>query len=359
MGAMRAISPGWLAVLGALGLGACGDNNDRPADAGPSDAMADATLPPDGNPLTPPTLAGTGLCTNPQCTTFAADVFEYKPRFELWSDSATKRRWIYLPPGATIDTSDMDYWKFPVGTKLWKEFTRDGVRVETRYIAKIAADDNDFASWFYTTYQWNAAQDATTTADAAGVMNANGTEHDIPSRTNCRECHDSYVPSRILGFGAISLDYAAGADLLDLEDLIAMGKLSAPPTGGTAGARYPLPGTATDQAALGYLHANCGHCHNPTSGNFGHTPTDMRLTVGTLGSVATTPAYTTMVDKTGLTLVEGNKTYTTLIDTTTTDDSILLVRLMLPSAPRKMPQRGSEMIDTAGMATLRAWIDSL
>ena len=51
-------------------------------------------------------------------------VYRFTPAFELWSDGATKRRWIYLPPGSRIDTRDPDAWRFPTGTKLWKEFRR-------------------------------------------------------------------------------------------------------------------------------------------------------------------------------------------------------------------------------------------
>ena len=59
----------------------------------------------------------------------------------------------------------MDHWEFPVGTKLWKEFTRDDgmgheVRVETRLIMRIGADDTE-ASWFYMPYAWNATNDDT------------------------------------------------------------------------------------------------------------------------------------------------------------------------------------------------------
>ncbi|MBA3538393.1 MAG: hypothetical protein H0T79_02085 [Deltaproteobacteria bacterium] len=46
------------------------------------------------------------------CTQFAADAKEYVPQYELWADGATKHRWITLPPGAKIDTSDMSSWKF-------------------------------------------------------------------------------------------------------------------------------------------------------------------------------------------------------------------------------------------------------
>ena len=343
----------WLCLV--FVAGACGDNNAQP-DA----SMRDGTpvdMPPDADPLRPLTLAGTGLCTNAECTTFSPDVFEYVPRFELWADTATKRRWIYLPPGTQIDTSDMDYWKFPVGTKLWKEFTRDGTRVETRYIVKLMPNDQEFGSWHYVSYQWNAAQNATTLVDVGGAMNANGTQHDIPSRQNCRDCHEE-LQSKVLGFGAIMLDY--NSTLLDLEDLIATNKLSAPPTGGTAGARFVLPGNATVQNALGYMHANCGHCHNPTANNFNHTPTDMRLRVGALATEAGTPAYTTLVDKMGMMFVnDGGLPFTVLVDGGAANNSILIQRMMSANAMKHMPQRGSEMIDTAGMTTLTTWINSL
>lgn len=347
----------WLGA--ACVLAGCGDNKALP-DAPPGAEAPIVDVGPDADPLKPLTLAGTGLCTNAECTTFSSDVIEYKPRFELWSDGATKRRWIYLPPGTQIDTSDMDYWKFPVGTKLWKEFTRDGVRVETRYIVKTMPDDLIFGAWFYVSYQWNAAQNDTTMVDVAGVMNANGTEHDIPSRQNCRDCHEQ-VRSRVLGFGAIQLDF--DSTMLDLEDLIATTKLTEPP-GGTAGARFPLPGTANAQAALGYMHANCGHCHNPTSDNIFHTPVDMRLRVGApLATVDATPAFTTLVDRTGMTFInDGGSTFTKLIDTTTAspDDCILIQRMLSTNMMKHMPQRGTEVTDTAGgLAAIRAWISEM
>jgi hypothetical protein len=339
-----------------LALAACGDNAQKP-DAGIEDASP-VDMMPDADPLRPPTLAGTGLCANAACTTFAADAFEYLPRFELWADTATKRRWIYLPPGTQIDTSDMDFWKFPVGTKIWKEFTRDGTRVETRYMAKLLPNDNEFGAWHYVSYQWNAAQNDTTLVDVAGVQNANGTQHDIPSRQHCRDCHEEQA-SKILGFGAIMLD--GNSALLDLEDLITTNKLTAPPTGGTAGARFPLPGAAVVQNALGYMHANCGHCHNPTANNFNHTPTQMRLTVATLGDVATTPIYTSLVDRTSsLGYVHDDlMQYTLLVDGGNSNNSILIKRLTSTNMMKHMPQRGSEMVDPTGMATLAAWIDSL
>ena len=114
-------------------LAACGDSHKAKPDA-PVD-VADVDVPVDANPLDD--LLGTGLCADKACTTINSGIMAYTPQYALWADAASKRRWIYLPPGTKIDTSDMDHWVFPMGTKIWKEFTRGGTRVETRYIAKV------------------------------------------------------------------------------------------------------------------------------------------------------------------------------------------------------------------------------
>ncbi len=341
------------AALYLLLVAACGDNRHL-ADAAVIDAPADAPI--DAPSLTPETLFGTGLCLDRACTQISPDVHAYTPRFTLWADTATKRRWMYLPPGTQIDTTDPDHWIFPVGTKFWKEFTRDGVRVETRYIVKLLADDNSTAAWFYVSYAWNATQDATT-AVTNGEMNANGTMHDIPSRAQCKQCHESLYPTRVLGFGAIQLD-APSTVGLDLDQLVAAGWLTTAPPAKTGTAHYPLPGTAADQAALGYLHANCGHCHNPTSPTHDMTPIELRLEVGKLGSVAATPAVATTVGKDGMSIIDNGMTYTKIIVAGDPDHSIMAVR-MAATTMIHMPKLGSEMTDPAGLAAIRAWISSL
>src|SRR5437868_1667222 len=240
-----------------LALAACGDNHARPDAAMPIDAVIPIDVQmPDADPLRPATLFGTGLCVDKACTQISSDVRPYTPQFVLWADTASKRRWIYLPPGTQIDTSDMDFWVFPMGTKLWKEFTRDGVRIETRLLSKIGPG-NTFADWYMIAYQWNATEDDTM-AVPQGVQDANGTMHDIPSRQDCHTCHDNLDPTRVLGFGALQLDRQAAAGELDLDGVIALGWLTAPPSGTRP--RFPLPtSTGKEPAALGYMHANCGH----------------------------------------------------------------------------------------------------
>src|SRR5438132_1116401 len=138
-----------LATL-ALVAAACGDSAKLP-DAAVQDVLASDAAP-DADPNNPGTLFETGLCVDHACMQISPGVHAYSPRFALWADTASKRRWIYLPPGTQIDTTDMDHWLFPTGTKLWKEFTRDDangmpVRVETRLVWK-QGPTNTIDDWF-------------------------------------------------------------------------------------------------------------------------------------------------------------------------------------------------------------------
>src|SRR2546423_1675242 len=81
----------------------------------------------------------TGLYANRDSTQIAPGVMPYTPGVLLWSDGAEKQRYLSLPPSTQIDTSDLDAWKFPVGTKAWKEFRLDGALVETRIFWKRSA----------------------------------------------------------------------------------------------------------------------------------------------------------------------------------------------------------------------------
>ncbi|HVK87780.1 MAG TPA: hypothetical protein VM513_26860 [Kofleriaceae bacterium] len=345
-------------VMCAALLGACGDDGGAmPIDA---TSFPDEQQPPQGAcgvtlGAVPVTLAETGLCEDAGCATTAAEVRLYAPQFELYSDTATKRRWICLPPGATIDTSDMDLWKFPVGTRVWKEFTRDGVRVETRFITKVMDDDAAMGAWLYAAYAWNGTQDAAMLVESTGQLNANGTQHDIPSRGQCKRCHEG-LPSRVLGFGAISLDHDAPAGTLDLEDAITAGMLSAPPAG-IGAPRFALPGAQLDHDAMGYLHANCGHCHNPGSTTHDVTPLELRLDTTKLATLQATPVYTTAYDVDGM--VGAGALLGKIIDPQNTDNSVMLIRFRSTTSPPKMPELGTEMPDSAADTLLSSWIDSL
>lgn len=292
--------------------------------------------------LTPALLSDAGLY-EADMVTLAPGVRAYAPRFELWSDGATKRRWVYLPPGAQIDTSDMDYWVYPQGTKLFKEFSRDGLRIETRLLEKLGDQD-----WRMVAYLWNeAGTDAVAIPD--GQPNAHGTQHDVPSEAQCSTCHRN-VPDRVLGASALQLAHAGSG--LTLDTLVAEGRLTDPPLG-----PLTLPGDATAQAALGALHANCGTCHNP------HTalPTSglrMWLEVADLASVTTTGAYTSLVGVPTLSLPTPD-TPALLIAPGDPAASAVLYRMQSRELGVGMPPLGSELPDPQGIEAVRAWIAAL
>ncbi|MEZ4360121.1 MAG: hypothetical protein R3B48_08070 [Kofleriaceae bacterium] len=345
-------------LLGAALAWSCGDNRAAPdARVDPDaaiDAPADAA--PDANPLTPQRLVDTGLCVDAACTQLAAGVRTYEPRWTLWTDGAAKDRWIWLPPGTKINNGDADHWQFPVGTKLWKSFSLGGVRVETRYLLRLGPAERD---WFMMSYAWNATQ-SDAVAVPEGRVDANGTTHDIPSSTDCRDCHDR-IHGNVLGFSALALDYDAPADRLDLEDLAALDWLTTP-LPGAASPRYPLPTGRTPEEdaaaadAVGYLHINCGHCHNPQSPVYAGSPLELRLTTGGLTSWPATTTYTTAVDVTTSVIVDGT---TVIVKPQDADNSVLIKRMLHPDPIYHMPALGSVIVDEAAQTKLRAWIDAL
>lgn len=290
----------------------------------------------------PAHLSDSGLFA-PGTQSLAPNVRPYAPAFELWSDGAVKRRWIWLPPGAAIDSSDPDDWQFPAGARLWKEFTRDGVRVETRLLLKTGAGEGD---WVGAAYAW-AGDDAVLTAE--GVKDALGTEHDVPAAERCFGCHGGRK-SRVLGFSAIQLANSAGP--LTLADAAAAGMLSAPPQDALT-----LPGSLTDQKVLGLLHANCSHCHNQVR-PAGMGPRcfdpqkeiDLALHAATLGDFGQTGLARTVIGKS---VKPGNAAGSKLFQLYTHRGPPGLF------GPSQMPPLATEKVDAASAQLLESWIGSL
>ena len=232
----------------------------------------------------PASLADTGLYT--KAGSIAAEVQRYDVRFPLWADGANKDRYIYVPSCATIDTSDMDHWKFPVGTRFWKEFAVDDQLIETRLLHRFGSGEAD---WLYATYGWDTSRPDDPSAARLvehGQPNAGGTLHDIPDPSACPSCHGK-LPDRALGFSAFQLSHAEPG--LNMQRLSDWGWLSVPARSG-----FRVPGTAVQQAALGYLHGNCGGCHNRQVDIPREDPMKLRLLVGQKDYATTDTVLTTI-----------------------------------------------------------------
>jgi len=349
------------ALVFILLTASCGGDDDSSSDAAPSDAAArpDAAIAVDAATdasLDPMSLAETGLYSDFDREILAPGVVEYDVNYELWADGAAKRRFVFLPEGAAIDTSDMDFWRLPAGTKLWKEFTQGGVRVETRLIWKQSDSDED---WYTMSYGWTADR-SEAPAKPYGVEDALGTLHDIPSSTDCKVCHERQ-PGFALGFSALQLDREDGD--MTTAALAAADRLSIPP-GKREAPIFPLPGGEVARAALGYLHGNCGPCHNENSDLFrDRTQIVWHLDTGSLDEVEETTIYRTTVDQPPKIPIVGG-VFTAVIEPGDTDASVAYFR-MTRRDPREadqrwMPPLASEAVDEqGGLAALGEWIETL
>lgn len=223
---------------------------------------------PGSAPTPPATLAETGLYADPEGLVVGPNNLAFSPQYPLWTDGAAKSRWIFLPPDTAIDATDPDAWVFPVGTRLWKEFSFSGRPVETRYMQRLAD-----GSWMYASYEWDADGRGAVLVPETGIRFAyqltSTRAHAIPGTVDCKVCHGG-GPSEVLGFSALQLspDRDPGAlradreSDLDLEVLVQRGLIvGLDPAMLTSPPRIEAE-TETERAALGYLHANCGHCHN-------------------------------------------------------------------------------------------------
>jgi hypothetical protein len=308
--------------LAVLALGACSD---------PPTVLPDAEVLPSRLPAR---LSQTGLYADIVTKTIAAGFVEFTPNHVLWSDGADKLRWFRLPPGTTIDSSDMDRWRFPVGTKLFKEFARDGKRLETRLVWRVADTGNREADTLVGSYVWNDSEsDALFVKD--GALDIRGTQHDAPSAADCWRCHIG-EPGSVLGLSALQIG--------DVSSL----PLSHPPPRTT-----PF---AAPNAALGYLHANCGHCHNPSGGAWSDSSMMLRLDVAERDARDNAVVQTTV----GVPLEQWiGRGFDDRIVAGDPEASAVFFRTTQRARNVQMPPIATEVVDDAGSALVRAWIEAL
>jgi cytochrome c553 len=223
-----------------------------------------------GAPSVPERLDETGLYAPDRAGIIDPSNRLFTPQYPLWSDGLVKTRWIYLPPGTAIDAADVADWKFPVGTKLWKQFSLGDRPVETRFLWKTAAD-----RWVFASYAWDEDGTAATLAPSEGMMTsaevAPRRQHAIPSRTDCVACHGSERDAP-LGFNAVQLStdrdpnaihgepLPGGA--LTLEGLLEERRLVSSRTDLIVDPPRIRTADPETRAVLGYLASNCGMCHD-------------------------------------------------------------------------------------------------
>ncbi len=313
-------------------------------------------------PQPPERLADSGLYARDGASRVGDDVHAFSPQYPLWTDGAGKRRWIHRPAGAAIDGTHLLEWDFPVGTKLWKEFSFGGRKVETRMLWKASP-----SQWIAVSYAWNEDGTDALLAPAEGLPGAadlgNGKRHAIPSRTDCLACHGARA-TRPLGFNAWQLSddrdpnaihgEPAPDGALSLESLVASGVLKLERSEGPA----PRPRIATDNPAtrsvLGYLAGNCGSCHSREGDVPAVTPfLPMHQLLSDADAVARM-----MTARATTWQAPGRDEGTTIVDPHATDASALLARMRSRRPSSQMPPLGTVVRDDEAVDAVRRWIGS-
>jgi hypothetical protein len=235
--------------------------------------------------------------------------------------------------------------------------------VETRFLTR-GAD----GGWIYASYAWNADESEARLAPELGVIGAakthEGARFDIPSRTDCFACHRGGT-SEVLGFGALQLSSERDplaphaetppAGAVDLRELLARGLVRNLPQGLVEDPPHVVACTPRARAAIGYLHANCGGCHNATGplASLG-----MRLDYSLAApahedalppAVATTLGCTSRfracADRDSVRVTAGD-----------VEQSLLYRRLASRNPLLQMPPLGTRLVDQQALSLVTDWI---
>jgi hypothetical protein len=311
----------------------------------------------DGSAGAPADLAATGLYSDFATRTIDPRHAPYSPQYPLWTDGATKRRWLHLPAGTAIDASVPDAWVFPVGTRLWKEFSFGGRPVETRYMER-----RPDGSWLYATYVWSPDGDEARLASPRGVRGmevASGVRHDVPGLYDCRSCHEGQ-PAQVLGVAALQLSpdrdpeaphaQAPEPGSVDLAVLVERGWLRGLPLELLRTPPRIVAPDADARAALGYLHGNCAHCHNARGplAELGFS-LEVPITGAPAGALTTAMARAARFHFKG-------EDVSARIAPGDPDARLLVRRMASREAYLQMPPLGTRRVDEQALALIRSWI---
>jgi uncharacterized repeat protein (TIGR03806 family) len=334
----------------------------------------------------PRKLSETGLFASTKELKPAPGLIPYSVNAQLWSDGASKERYLALPGNAKIEFETVTYpqpapgappgWRFPNGTVAVKTFFLEMEqgnpasrrRLETRILhfeQMPGTEEVGDQYWRGYTYVWNDEQSDATLLDAAGLDRAytikdarapggmrKQTWH-FPSRAECTLCHT--MPAKyLLGVNTRQLnkdhDYGGvvANQLRTFEHLGLFTKPLPKPPEKLPRLYDPEDGKVDlDRRARSYLHANCAHCHMKWGGGNTEFQLLTTLPLKDLGIVDTKPAHGTFDVKDGRVLVPGHP-----------ERSLIHKRMALLGLGR-MPHVASLVVDDKAVKLIGDWIRQL
>ena len=166
----------------------------------------------------------------------------------------------------------------------------------------------------------------------------------------------------MLGFSALQLSperdrgalhaEAQPSSAVDLRRLVAAGLLVGLPSSLEEAPPRIVARTATERAALGYLHANCGHCHNE-QGSLKNVGLFLRHVEGARAQ----PTIRSTVGQPVKKLAPGQSPDAVLrIEPGHPDRSGVVQRIASRYPALQMPPLGTELVDEEAVSLIRRWI---
>ena len=304
-----------------------------------------------------PTLGAYHLFVDAGARTPNRGMTPYALNTPLFSDYASKHRFVFLPTGQSATYTPTGVVEFPVGTTLVKTFaypaaSGSGERfIETRLL--IRKPDG----WVPNTYVWNAEQTEAMLkragARVAVVYQGRAIDYAVPNVNQCKQCHLSGQVVTPIGPKARNLNgnftYADGAEN-QLAHWTRTGMLTGVPKTVAATPHWDDPKAPVADRARAYLDANCGHCHSRSglASNSG-LYLDLEEQVASALGIGKRPVAAGRAS--------GGLEFS--IDPGHPDLSIIVHRMDSTEPGVMMPQFGRTVTHTEGVALIRAWIASM
>ena len=202
----------------------------------------------------------------------SAGVIPYDLNMPLFSDYASKRRFLYVPKDKTIPFDTSSVLSLPIGAVLIKHFYYTDVNGQEDYVETrlLIRKEN---GWQPEIYEWNDDQTEANRTVIGGtrVLSVLANEEAvtfnylIPNQNQCKNCHAFNGEIDIIGPNIHNLNklytYADGSEN-QLDRWISLGVLESPTIMNIP--QWPNIddfSSSLDDRARAYLAVNCSSCH--------------------------------------------------------------------------------------------------